>query len=203
MRHDWKAHKHRAANLSIGPVLDRYFNRQAPFDKEGSKEFPDAIALLALENWCVSTHERIYVVSKDKAVLRAADESAHLIAIDSLDRLLALVASAEDHDIAETVSAAFEEPPLLNELQDTLSANIGWVGGIYDGDKHDGDVLGMEIVELEEIEDVAILRVDHDQVVCVAHVKLLGLGTNRLHGFVVRHLGRRRRALFRWGVGRQ
>ena len=173
VRHDWKAHKHRAANLSIGPVLDRYFNRQAPFDKEGSKEFPDAIALLALENWCVSTHERIYVVSKDKAVLRAADESAHLIAIDSLDRLLALVASAEDHGIAETVSAAFEEPPLLNELQDTLSANIGWVGGLYDGDRHDGDVLGMEIVELEEIEDVAILRVDHDQVACVAHVKLL------------------------------
>ena len=128
VRHDWQAKEHKAANLSIGPVLDRYFTGKPPFDTKGSKEFPDAIALLALENWCASTLERIYVVSKDRAVLRAADESEHLIGIGSLDRLLALVASAEGHDMADTVLAALEEPQLLNELRDSLSANIG-LGG--------------------------------------------------------------------------
>ena len=68
---------------------------QAPFDTEDSKEFPDAFALLALENWCADMQERIYVVSKDKAVLRAAAVSDHMIGIENLDRLLALVASAE------------------------------------------------------------------------------------------------------------
>ena len=97
----------------------------------------------------------------------------HLIAIDSLDLLFALVTAAQDHDIAETISAAFDEPPLLDELQDTLSKNIGWVGGLYDGDKYDADIVAMEIVEIEEFENLTVLRVDQDQVSCLARVKLL------------------------------
>ena len=173
LRHDWKAREHSAANLPIGPVLDQYFSRQAPFDKKGSKEFPDAIALLALQKWCASAQESIYVVSRDKAVQRAAEERDHLIAIDSLDLLFALVTAAQDHDIAGTISAAFDEPPLLDELQDTLSKNIGWVGGLYDGDKYDADIVAMEIVEIEEFENLTVLRVDQDQVSCLARVKLL------------------------------
>ena len=173
VRHDWQANEHPSFDLPIGPVLDRYFNRQAPFETEGSKEFPDAFALLALEQWCAARQERIYVVSKDKAVLRAADESDLLIGIESLDRLFALVASAEDHEMTDAVSAVFEERSLLNELRDSLSSNIGWLGCIYVGDLPDGEVLSMEIVELEDSEDVIILRVDQDQVACVAIVKLL------------------------------
>ena len=173
LRHDWNAREHSAAELPIGPVLDRYFNRQAPFDKERSKEFPDAFALLALENWCADSQERIYVVSKDEAVRRAADESDHFIAIDSVENLFALVAAAQDHNIAETISDVFDEPPLLNSLQDTLSENIGWVGALYDGDKHDAEVVAMEIIQIEEIENLTVLRVDQDQVSCFARVKLL------------------------------
>ena len=173
VRHDWHAREHKAANLSIGPVLDWYFAGKPPFDTKDSKEFPDAIALLSLENWCVGTQERMYVVSKDKAVLRAADESEHLIGIESLDRLLALVASAESHDMGYMVLSALEEPQLLNELRDNLSANIGWVGSVYIGDRFDGEVVDMEIAELDGIEDVTVLRVEQGKVLCVAHVKLL------------------------------
>ena len=169
---DWNAQVHRAANLPIGPVLDQYFNRQPPFDKEGSKEFPDAIALHALQHWCAHEQESIYVISRDKAVQRAADERDHLIAIDSLERLFDLLI-AQDHDIAETISAAFDELPLIIELQDALSENISYIGGLYDGDKYDGDVLAMEIIELEEIENLAVLRVAQNQVSCIAQVKLL------------------------------
>ena len=73
----------------------------------------------------------------------------------------------------KTISVAFDEPPLLNELQDTLSKNIGWVGGHYDGDKYDADVVAMEIVEIEEIENLTVLRVNQNQVSCLARVKLL------------------------------
>ena len=171
--HDWNAHKHRAADLSIGLVLDQYFGRKAPFDKEGSKEFPDAIALLALENWCVRNQERIYIVSKDKAVQRAAAGSDWLISVDSLDRLLGLVAEANESEIAKTISIAFNEPPLVKDLEDGLSYQIGEVGGVYDGERDDGEVIGMEIVELVEIEDVTVVRVDQAQDTCVAVVRLL------------------------------
>ena len=201
VRHDWHAKEHPTFDLSIGPVLNRYFNRQAPFDAEGSKEFPDAFALLALEHWCAAKQERIYVVSKDKAVLRAAGESDHLIGIESLDRLLALVALAEDHEMADTVSAAFGKRSLLNELRDSLSSNIGWLGCIYGGDLHDGEVLSMEIVELEDSEDVTILRVDQDQVACVAHVKLLISAEISYTDLSFAYWDGEDKRYCRWGVG--
>ena len=172
LRHEWNAREHSAADLQIGPVLDRYFSRQAPFDEKGGKGFADASALLALQKWCADAGESIYVVSRDKAVQRAVKNLDHLVAIKSLDDLFPLVTAAQDHDIAATISATFDEPPLLDDLQEALSANIDCVGGCYDGDKYGAHVLGMEIEEIEEIEDVTVLRVDEDRVSCVAHVRL-------------------------------
>ena len=173
LRYDWHSQEHRASEMVIGPVLERYFDRQPPFDTKGGKEFPDAFALLPLQNWCTRTEERVYVVSKDKAMQRAADDCDCLIAIDDLESLFALVAAAQDHDFAETVSDALEEAPLRDQLRDTLSENIGWVGALYDGDKYDAEVSSMEVIELDEIENVALLRVDQDQASCLVHAKLL------------------------------
>lgn len=172
LRHEWNAREHSAADLQIGPVLDRYFSGQAPFDEKNSKEFPDASALLALQEWCADADESIYVVSRDKAVQRAAKDLDHLVAIKSLDNLFPLVTAAQDHDIATNIWAAFDEPTLLETLQDTLSENIDGVRGRYDGERYEGDVLGMEIEGIEEIEDVTVLRVDEDWVSCLAHARL-------------------------------
>ena len=171
--HDWNVRKHLADDLSIGQVLDQYFGRKAPFDKEGSKEFPDAITLLALKDWCVRAQERIYIVSKDKAIQRAARGCDWFISVSSLDSLFALVTSAKDSNTAKTISIAFNEPPLVNDLEDALTTRIDQVGGVYDGDRHDGEVLGMEIVELVEVENVTVVRVDQAQDACVADVRLL------------------------------
>ena len=173
LRHDWQTEVHCSANLYIGPVLDQYFSGRAPFDTQGSKEFPDAIALLALEKWCASKQERIYVVSKDKAVLRAADQSPHLIGIQSLDRLLSQLTSAQDHDVSDVVWAALNDEQLLNAIRDSLSTSLGSVEGIYDGEKYDGEVSAIEVVELEEVEEVTILRVEQDQVALIAQIKLV------------------------------
>ena len=173
LRHEWNAREHSAADLQIGPVLDRYFSGQAPFDEKNSKEFPDASALLALQKWCADAGESIYVVSRDKAVQRAAKDLDHLVAIKSLDELFPLVTEAQDHNIAATIWAAFDELTLLGTLQGVLSENITWVGGRYDGDKYEAHVLGMELEEIEEIEDVTVLRADEDRVACLVHVRLL------------------------------
>ncbi|MDE0453185.1 MAG: PIN domain-containing protein [Gammaproteobacteria bacterium] len=173
VRFDWKARVHAASDQLVGPVLDRYFERQAPFDSEGSKEFPDAFALLAVENWCAAAQERVYVVSKDKAVGRAARASEHLIAVEGLHRLLALVGSAEGHDIADAARDAFDEPSFRAALLDGLAQGIGEMGGEYRGDRYlEGDVLALEVEELESVADVTILRVDEKQVACVADARL-------------------------------
>ena len=174
LRREWGVREHRAADLPVAPVLDRYFAGQAPFDRPDSKkEFPDALALLALENWCFGTQQRIYVVSKDNAVLRAAEESEHFIGVEDLDHLLSLVTMAQGHDVAEVVSTAIEEPAVQTELQESLSENIGSVGWLYGGDRDDGEVVNVEILKLRDVHDITILRVDQDRVACVARVRLL------------------------------
>ncbi|MBL4829509.1 MAG: DUF4935 domain-containing protein [Aliivibrio sp.] len=169
----WNVKRHEAANLSMGSVLDQYFLRQAPFDKDGSKEFPDAMALLALEAWCEHGNEKCYVVSKDKAIQRAADKSDHLIAIDSLDLLLSILTSAQGHSIEVEVEDALVEPPLSDVLESTISENMGHFGGLYDGDKMDGEVQAIEFTTLDEISSVTILRVDKDKVTCVLGIKII------------------------------
>ena len=173
VRHDWNAREHAAADLTMGPVMDRYFEGRAPFDEKGSKEFPDAVALLALEDWCAAARERVYVVSRDKAVGRAAAAGEHLIPVDGLHDLLALVASAAGHGIADAVRDAFDGSFFHAALQDALARGIAELGGVYHGDRYfEGDVLAMEVEELEEVADVTILRVDEHQVACVADVQL-------------------------------
>ena len=174
LRRNWLAEVHSVASLTIGPVLERYFNRQAPFDSQGSKEFPDAIALFAVEDWCARMEQLMYVVSKDKAVLRAAKDSRYLIGIGELEALFAIaLVSAEYEEVASEIPAVFEKQKLLDELGEILSASIDSLEVLYDGDRLDGEALAIKLVELEEVEDVTVVRVAGDEVVCVAHLKLV------------------------------
>ena len=175
VRHEWGATEHRAADLLAGPVIDRYFASEPPFDEPNSKkEFPDAFALLTLEDWCTRTEQRIYVVSKDQAVLRAAHASEYLIGVEGLELIFSLAELAEGHDVGKVVLTALQEPSsLLSELQQTLSQDIGSARFVYGGVRDDGEVLGVDIVEVEDIDDVTVLRVDQDRGACVAHVRLL------------------------------
>ena len=172
IRREWDAQEHRAAELKVGPVLDRYFDRKAPFDSEGSKEFPDALALFALEHWCARLARRMYVVSNDGGVLRAARDSEHFIAMDGLDGLFGLVVSAGTHDVAEKVDVALADDSTLIGLRETLNDGLGEVGWLYQGDRTDGDVLDAVIEDLTEIGEVRILRVDLDHVACIVEVEL-------------------------------
>ena len=171
--HDWDAQKHRTADLSVGLVLDQYFERRGLFEKESSKEFPDAIVLLVLQKWCLQTQECIYIVSRDKAVQSAAARSDWFISVDSLECLLSLVAEARSSDVAKVISNAIKEPSLVKNLEDSLSDQIAELGGVYDGEREDGEVLGMELVELVEIKDVTVVRVGEALDACVVDARML------------------------------
>lgn len=38
-------------HLTISELLDKYFNKQPPFSEKKKNEFPDAMVLIAVENW--------------------------------------------------------------------------------------------------------------------------------------------------------
>ncbi|MFD1034086.1 PIN domain-containing protein [Sphingomonas hankookensis] len=72
--------------VSVAEMADRYFGQRPPFsNKVGKKsEFPDAIALLSLENWAAERGTRVVAVSKDGDWQSYAAQSDRVIVIPEL-----------------------------------------------------------------------------------------------------------------------
>ena len=84
-----------AGLVDTGTLFDDYFAGRAPFGAGKKKsEFPDALALNALERTAISRGIGILVVSKDRDWKEFCQDSDHLYHITDLDRALALVANA-------------------------------------------------------------------------------------------------------------
>ena len=53
--------------VSVGELVKKYFQNEAPFSETGKKknEFPDAIALMALQKWAEDNGKKILAIAKD------------------------------------------------------------------------------------------------------------------------------------------
>ena len=83
---------------SAGPkVLEDYFASKAPFEASGVKksEFPDAFALVTLEEWARKNGTKVLVVSKDQGCLRACEASELLWGYPSLTEALGTLRKAD------------------------------------------------------------------------------------------------------------
>jgi len=82
------------AGLLVGPVLDKYFRSEPPFEKREEKknEFPDAIGVAVAAEWCQANASKAYLVSGDKGVRKAC--SGDLIPLSSIPELTDLIALA-------------------------------------------------------------------------------------------------------------
>lgn len=76
--------------VSFGELLERYFAPHAPFAGKGDKksEFPDAIALLTLEDHARRAEQILLAVSADGDWQRFAEASDHIVVVDNLPKAL-------------------------------------------------------------------------------------------------------------------
>ena len=82
--------------VEMADLFGRYFTGQAPFgDGRKKDEFPDALALLALEEFARSEMAGMLVVSKDKDWQKFCANSDWLYPVPEIENALALVANAE------------------------------------------------------------------------------------------------------------
>lgn len=74
----------------ISCLMDMYFSTRAPFEsgKDKKNEFPDAIALLALEGWAEKYETNLIIVSEDKGWKNYAETSERITLISSLSEAL-------------------------------------------------------------------------------------------------------------------
>lgn len=102
-----------ADQADMKAILDKYFKNEPPFASKGKKnEFPDAIALLSLENWAIQNQKRILAVSNDGDWKTFADQSEHIDVVDDLGKALTLL-----NELAE------ETVPLAKEVLGLIHAD--------------------------------------------------------------------------------
>lgn len=143
--HEWRAEEHRATARPAADVFADYFARRPPFDTAGSKEFPDAFALQALEAWCASNGETMYVVTKDAAVLRYATASKLLHPLETIEELLGAAersADGEDGDAQALADALLNLPEFDSRFEQALEPLIEGLEIVYVGDLPDGETTG-------------------------------------------------------------
>jgi hypothetical protein len=165
----WKPTRHDALNLSAKDVFDAYFRRDPPFDRPDSKEFPDAFVVAALDSWCQKNDQKMYVVTKDKAMLRAVGQTKTLLPLPTLEDYLALL--IDDPKVISRVEGIFGSPAWDN-VEESVREQLFNLGTVYTGDLHDGEVIHHEASDGPiELLNFDVISVSDEQIEVVAKVK--------------------------------
>ena len=166
--------------VSADQVMERYFLSKAPFDETGPKknEFPDAIALLALEKWATSNGKKILAVSADKGWQAFAEGNAHIDVEPDLGAALAKLQLHTDQAVS-TVSAFLraietgQSPEQAAELQSSLDSSIMSLEVraeaesffYYELDSVELNLSSFEILEVGNSYDIRIVRMGAEEIV--------------------------------------
>ncbi|HEV7352245.1 MAG TPA: PIN domain-containing protein [Brevundimonas sp.] len=151
---DCKAVTHAALSIPAGDVFDRYFRREPPFHGEESKEFPDAFTLEVLSRWCETERERLYVVTRDGAMLKAADEHPLMLTMPTLHQVLAS-ASADldpDGDAAALAETTINGQDFDGSFEAAMQDQIRSMVFIYAGELAEGEAYQGELLSIEQID---------------------------------------------------
>ena len=165
----WQHKRHDALNLPAKDVFEAYFRRDPPFDKPDSKEFPDAFVVATLDNWCEKNHQKMYVITKDKPMLRAVAQTKALLPLPTLEDYLALL--VDDPKVIKKVERIFDSSA-WDTVDESIRERLGHLGTPYTGDLHDGEVIHHEAgdgsVELIEFK---VISASDAEIEVVAKVK--------------------------------
>ena len=127
-------------------LFSRYFLKQPPFEvvKDKKSEFPDAAALLVLEQFAKKQETLGLLISNDKGWRSFANQSDHLFCVSSLEEFTGLFEAISEHDkelLAKLrVSLESHGSSSYALVQDAIAGHIAdaeWsVDEIYSGSGH-------------------------------------------------------------------
>jgi hypothetical protein len=171
-----QAHRVGATEILARHVFEDYFDGKPPFSKRGSKEFPDAFVLRALDKLCRENSVKMYVVTGDRAMRDAADQTATLLPLATIDDVLAAAAQVDASPGLEALAEqVFDWPGFDQQLEDAIRADISFLDLAYYGPLTDGSAREAELAEIIEVQDYKL--VSHDgtklglvvEVTCLVH----------------------------------
>lgn len=171
---DCRAIGHEALKIPAADVFDSYFRRDPPFHGEDSKEFPDAFALEALTRWCKGARERVYVVTKDGAMLKAAKDHPSLLALSSLHEVLASAAVdldkvGENEAIAD---ATLDGQDFDGSFEAAMADQIKEVVFVYVGDLPEGEAYQGELLAIEQIDGWSVVGLSEERITLILNANV-------------------------------
>jgi len=151
-----------SGRVDIADLMKRYFQPSLPFERSGDKkhEFPDAVALIALESWAEEHNKPILLVSNDRGWQEFAEASSHLSCVAELDEALELFQKRDatrtqlvDH-VTALLEAEAESWDGLHELASLLNSTM-WVEDASAMFDYDLD-LQVDVTEVKFVNDPAL-----------------------------------------------
>ncbi len=145
----------------LNVVLDRYFQRLPPFGVGKNKaEFPDALAIETLREWCRVEKRRIAVITRDEGVKAACTENGPLDHFEELPKYLDTVAS-ENELLSDFIREKVQEHE--SEIFDKATEDFPNFGFYIDD--QDGDVDDVELMEIDYDGNVEIISLEAEKAV--------------------------------------
>ncbi len=178
-------------------VLDRYFQDLPPFGhtEERKREFPDAYALITLENFASEKDTCILCISADKGWIEFSEQSDRLVCVGKTSDAIALF---HDHIKASEVVQKWRDGGIGDHLERVSTAFASYLDGIpfdveatadlyFEAEPYDAV---LEFVDPTSLGDPQALSVDEDtvtfSVTVDARVKFTALFTFYVHDSVDR-----------------
>ena len=163
-------------------IFDRYFQEAAPFEFRKKSEFPDAAALLTLENHAKRINKQGIVISKDGGWADFAKESDWLYCVKSLDEFAALFKSTSPvavevtaKVIAELANAGSDLSALLLDAVENHVAGAFWIANdIWTGFCHrvEADVDQAHYISHSlDLTEIGTWLVEHDPTISIIEVR--------------------------------
>lgn len=161
--------------VSVSDLLNQYFSNTAPFSESGKKknEFPDAIILLAVEEWARQEEKTVLAVAKDKDWKAYCEKSEHIDYEEDLSEGLAILNEENaPYALLANLEKALENDSatqFLSEIETGLSSALDGLTPDQDADSHlywepDGCSAWFKEFYLQE-DEFRIIDVDEDFVV--------------------------------------
>lgn len=160
-----------AATLPLRALLDAYFYTQPPFEKEGKKkaEFPDAIALLSLEEWARRKNTKILAVGADGGWKAFAEESDYIIVLDDIAKLFGHY-NRSDNFAAQRINNLIEQdkiPELADKIKNIVVEHFDDSSIQVEADSYvefESEFIGVDVIKVEFMPGFQVIASDNNSI---------------------------------------
>lgn len=146
------------SGVEVEKIVNSYFKKEPPFGNGGKeKEFPDAIIMAALEEFCKKNAQEIYVISTDNDMKKYCETSECLIHVSGLRTFIDGVNRYDEryYDILKFINHIERK-----SIENLVGEQVSWLDIDLD---NDGVVLKIKLVEIIMDEEPQVTSINHKE----------------------------------------